>query len=129
MQTRPTGGNHPLPGEWERQGKCKEVGPHVMYPSADTGDQSRARAVCADCPVREACLLHAIGVNEQHGTWGGLGEEPRKRLRRYLRGHPGADLMTAVMATRTDWKPSPADRRQRVLEATEELRHMAAALA
>jgi len=31
-----------------------------------------ARAVCAACPVRAACLAHALAHDEPWGIWGGL---------------------------------------------------------
>lgn len=128
MLTRPTGGTRPLPGDWERRGACKEVGADVMYPSDDTSQQRRAKAVCASCPVRTECLLHAIAVNEDLGTWGGLGEAPRKRIRSWMNSHPGAPLMAAVMATGTNWSASPPDTHH-VVEVVDELRRMAGALA
>lgn len=100
-----------MPGDWEQHGRCKRVSPGVMYPEADTGQQQRARAVCALCPVREECLRHALEVNERWGTWGGLGEAPRDRLRKYLKSHMGASLMEAVRATGTDWSPPAQEAR------------------
>ena len=37
------------------------------------------------CPVREACLEHAIAVREKHGVWGGLTARERRRLIRRRR--------------------------------------------
>ena len=39
-----------------------------------------AIAVCATCPVVEACLKHALSVREPYGVWGGMSEEERARL-------------------------------------------------
>ena len=44
--------------------------------------EGRARAICAGCPVRDACLDHALSVGEPHGIWGGLNELQRRRLLR-----------------------------------------------
>lgn len=44
----------------------------------------QARAICAGCPVREACL--AAGIAEDHGIWGGLTPRERRVLRREQRG-------------------------------------------
>ena len=46
----------------------------------------RAKAQCADCPVREACLAGALARREPWGVWGGEIFErgvviPRKRPR------------------------------------------------
>ena len=35
------------------------------------GDLDRAKALCATCPVRTACLAGAIRRNEPYGVWGG----------------------------------------------------------
>ena len=44
--------------------------------------ESRAKALCARCPVRELCLSAALESGEPHGIWGGLNELQRSRLRR-----------------------------------------------
>ena len=42
-----------------------------------------AKRVCAQCPVRVACLEHALSVPEQFGIWGGMTELDRQEeLRR-----------------------------------------------
>ena len=40
----------------------------------------RAKAICAQCSVREPCLEMAIRIREQHGIWGGLNELERKAV-------------------------------------------------
>jgi WhiB family transcriptional regulator, redox-sensing transcriptional regulator len=40
----------------------------------------KAKAVCADCPVRRDCLEWAIETDQPHGVWGGLDEVERGRL-------------------------------------------------
>jgi len=42
--------------------------------------ESRAKAICATCPVREPCLEYAIRIREPHGIWGGLSESERRPL-------------------------------------------------
>lgn len=44
--------------------------------------ERKAKAICAQCPVRSACLIHAFDHPERSGTWGGLGEEDRASARR-----------------------------------------------
>lgn len=44
--------------------------------------ESRARALCSRCPVREECLSAALDSGEPHGIWGGLNELQRSRLLR-----------------------------------------------
>ena len=45
----------------------------------------RAKAICADCPVRETCLEFALGIRESHGVWGGLNEQERRQVLRQRR--------------------------------------------
>lgn len=42
--------------------------------------ESRAKAICAQCPVREPCLRYALRIREPHGIWGGLNETERNEL-------------------------------------------------
>ena len=44
--------------------------------------ESRARAICARCPVLDECLEYALGAGEPHGIWGGLNELQRRHLLR-----------------------------------------------
>ena len=42
--------------------------------------ETRARAICARCEVREVCLEYALGIREPHGIWGGLNESERRAI-------------------------------------------------
>ncbi len=42
--------------------------------------ETRAKDICASCPVRQPCLDYAIQIREPHGIWGGLNENERKHL-------------------------------------------------
>ena len=44
--------------------------------------EAKAKAICARCEVREACLDYALGTRESHGIWGGLNEMERRALLR-----------------------------------------------
>jgi hypothetical protein len=55
----------------------------------DKGGQAlTAKAVCAACPVRMACLLHALAEGEEFGIWGGAGEPQRRKLRKLIERSP-----------------------------------------
>jgi WhiB family redox-sensing transcriptional regulator len=57
----------------------------MWYPDRTTGLAARdeARAVCRDlCPVRTACLLHALERREPFGIWGGHTEHERRSMLR-----------------------------------------------
>ena len=53
--------------------------------SDEDDDAEPAKAVCAACPVREACLEHALGFREKEGVWGGATERERRRIIRQRR--------------------------------------------
>ncbi len=57
--------------------------PNVFYPLPGE-DHSEAKAVCASCPVREACREWGLKY-EKFGIWGGLNERERNRLNRVRR--------------------------------------------
>lgn len=46
------------------------------------GRERRAKAVCAVCPVRDACLETALGRPERYGIFGGLTEAERRAILR-----------------------------------------------
>jgi WhiB family redox-sensing transcriptional regulator len=75
--------NTPTTG-WRTQARCRGVDPEVFHPGEDE-DASAAKAICALCPVREACLEYAISAREKFGVWGGLDERERRRLIRQRR--------------------------------------------
>lgn len=66
-------------GSWRQRAICPGEDPDVFFPAhGDPG--TRARQVCARCPVRSDCLDDAI-VNDEWGIWGGLDREQRRALR------------------------------------------------
>ena len=56
---------------WRRRAACRGVDPEVFYPVTDE-DAGTAKSICATCPVREACLEHALSAREREGS----GEAP-----------------------------------------------------
>jgi WhiB family transcriptional regulator, redox-sensing transcriptional regulator len=72
---------------WQVKAACR--GPHatVFFPPTHferkeekENRERRAKAICADCPVRKPCLDYAVRIREPHGIWGGLNELERKQL-------------------------------------------------
>ena len=62
---------------WQSQASCRGMDPTVFFPKIDRGpafarQESKAKAVCAGCPVIGECRSHALAVGERHGVWGGL---------------------------------------------------------
>jgi WhiB family redox-sensing transcriptional regulator len=74
----------PVTGTWRQFAACRGVDPEVFHPTEEE-DPSRAQAICAECPVQEVCLEHALAVREKHGVWGGLTERERRRVLRQRR--------------------------------------------
>ena len=62
--------------EWQSRGNCvgRPVEDFFADPSRRTfrhAQDARAKLLCADCPVRQECLEHALSVPEPFGVWGG----------------------------------------------------------
>lgn len=70
--------------DWVIRSACKGLDPTIFYPATDE-DADEAKAVCAQCPVSEACLEHAIAHREHNGVWGGATERERQRIIRRRR--------------------------------------------
>lgn len=69
-----------FPGSWSERAICAGEDPALFFPPhGDPG--TRARQVCANCPVRPDCLEHAIDADE-FGIWGGLDQDQRRNLLR-----------------------------------------------
>jgi len=49
---------------------CRRVDPETFFAEAPA-DVEAAKALCLDCPVREACLAGAVERREPWGVWGG----------------------------------------------------------
>ena len=66
-------------GDWVRDAKCRGLDPGMFFASRD-GNRGRggnvltdkARAICAECPVREPCRDFALDAHEVSGVWGGF---------------------------------------------------------
>ncbi|MGH3927892.1 MAG: WhiB family transcriptional regulator, partial [Pseudonocardiaceae bacterium] len=71
---------------WRNKAACLGQDPERFFPLGVTGlasDQIRqAKAVCAGCEVRAACLRWALETNQDAGIWGGLSEDERREERR-----------------------------------------------
>jgi WhiB family redox-sensing transcriptional regulator len=70
-----------VPMVWKDDAACKGHAPSLWYPlRRGDANHHKAVAICTECPVRDACLEHALTTNETHGIWGGLTEGQRKRV-------------------------------------------------
>jgi WhiB family redox-sensing transcriptional regulator len=70
---------------WRELGRCLGADPEIFYPEDDEDEALEAKAICALCVVREACLEHAIAKREKAGVWGGMTARERRRLIRQRR--------------------------------------------
>lgn len=61
---------------WREHAKCAGRGDLFF----DDLYEQQAKAICADCPVREQCLEHALRTPEQYGIWGGMTPQERRRV-------------------------------------------------
>ena len=64
---------------WMATGLCASQPPETFFPSDGVGVEV-ARRICADCPVKEPCLEHALRNRIDHGVWGGCSERERRRI-------------------------------------------------
>ncbi|MFH8371410.1 WhiB family transcriptional regulator [Streptomyces sp. NPDC018031] len=75
---------------------CSDADPELFFPTGNTGPAllqiEEAKGVCTSrCPVIDQCLRWAIDNNVQHGVWGGLSEDERRRMKRHsARNHSAA---------------------------------------
>jgi WhiB family redox-sensing transcriptional regulator len=76
--------------EWQYQGACNGVDTDEFFLEENMrGKTKRTRelnaiAICNTCPVKQACLDHALKVPEVYGVWGGMNEESRHALAKRL---------------------------------------------
>ncbi|MGH9030245.1 MAG: WhiB family transcriptional regulator [Acidimicrobiales bacterium] len=73
-----------MDAEWMARGKCKDMDPAIFFPNDGLGVQA-AQRLCADCPVKVACLEYALANRVDHGVWGGTSERERRRILRQRR--------------------------------------------
>jgi WhiB family redox-sensing transcriptional regulator len=68
---------------WRDQAACLEVVSADYDPFfSDAAElQAEAIAICATCPVRDACLTFAVRTGQQYGIWGG---QPQQIIRRLI---------------------------------------------
>lgn len=77
--------------DWQLEAACRGMDSGLFFhPDRERGEararrEEQAKAICAACPVRQACLDHALAVREPYGVWGGLTEHERAELLRQRR--------------------------------------------
>ena len=66
---------------WQEKALCAETDPEAFFPEKG-GSTREAKRVCNSCDVRAECLEYALAHDERCGSWGGLSERERRRLKR-----------------------------------------------
>jgi WhiB family redox-sensing transcriptional regulator len=75
----------PAVAVWYHRGACNDYDPEIWFP-VNSRLAGRATEICDHrCPVKVECLRYALEEEIQHGVWGGLTEEERQELARYVR--------------------------------------------
>lgn len=69
---------------WRDRAACRGIDPTIFYPVSDE-EADAAKAICAQCPVRQPCLEYALANRERDGVWGGATERERRRIIRQRR--------------------------------------------
>ena len=74
---------------WRESAACRFLETDLFFPIGKTSlavaEIQRAKAVCADCPVRQACLTFALDTHQGYGIWGGYDEDERRVMLRRRR--------------------------------------------
>lgn len=66
---------------WQDYANCNGEDPELFF--AESGLALRmAKTICSACTVKSECLNDALVNYEPYGTWGGLIERERRRLKR-----------------------------------------------
>jgi len=69
------------PEPWTQFAACRNMPANLFFPEQGQST-TEAKAVCAECAVRERCLTYALDHHERYGIWGGLSARERTRIRR-----------------------------------------------
>ncbi|HZT67932.1 MAG TPA: WhiB family transcriptional regulator [Acidimicrobiales bacterium] len=70
---------------WMDRAACRGMADTVFFPEGPHRNYSRARRICAGCPVRKECLRYALEGCIGFGMFGGLTPRQRAALRRRRR--------------------------------------------
>jgi WhiB family redox-sensing transcriptional regulator len=107
---RPASDHRP---DWRDDAACRDADPDLFFPDGGIGstrDQVKtAKLICRGCPVSTTCLSWALSSSQEHGIWGGLTEDERRRLHRRSRAWTAGRwaVLSAHHLTRTSPAPAP----------------------
>ncbi len=84
---------------WEERARCGQYDPEIFFDPTPRAER-KAKAICAQCPVRLDCLACAVSFRAEFGVWGGLnGKERSSLLRRSRRSIGTQGTLQPVGAT------------------------------
>ncbi len=66
---------------WMDRAACQGEPTRTFFPGHGESTAS-AKALCADCPVRGACLDWALETEQEAGVWGGKSAKERRSMAR-----------------------------------------------
>lgn len=72
-------------GDWRDRARCRGKDVNLFFPNSISEGETTIRMFCRRCPVEQECLDWALEKKEDHGIWGGMQENARRRLRQQLR--------------------------------------------
>lgn len=89
---------------------CRSFDPEVFFAESPQ-DVEYAKSLCADCPIRAACLAGALERREPWGVWGGqLFIQGVVVARKRPRGRPRkCDVAASAAAVPVTAQPATAD--------------------
>jgi WhiB family redox-sensing transcriptional regulator len=64
---------------WRDEALCATTAPDAFFPEGNES-AAMAKAICAQCPVKQQCLDYAVETRENDGVWGGLTPAERRKL-------------------------------------------------
>lgn len=73
--------------DWMTDAACKGYPTDWWFPPHGARP-TKAKTICAGCPVRDECLQHALDTDERKGIWGGVSIDRERRRRRAGSGAP-----------------------------------------
>lgn len=82
------------PPQWQSDARCVDLPQEIFFgkeqrdglkrhrPTLTSVEVRRAKGFCAECPVAQECLEHALAFDERHGVWGGTTPREREVIQR-----------------------------------------------
>lgn len=89
---------------WMKQAACKGADPSIFFPpNGDAGMGLEAKAICAECVVRDVCLDYALSERIEDGIWGGKSARDRRRIKSRLSRETHSTLLSGGRVA-SEWR-------------------------